>query len=357
MPSEMDCVLKCRGSLNCYRCNYEILFCEICIVSSGEYSNPLERAVKVLLTGATGFVGGGVAKRLQRTEGVDLRCATRSPMPGFRGEQALISSIDKSTDWAAALESRDLVIHAAALAHVPGNEIRNAEAAYRDVNVEGTLSLARQAAEAGVQRFLFISSIGVNGRSNERPFSEDDVPNPQDSYALSKLEAERGLWDISAQTAMEVVIIRPPLVYGAQAPGNFGSLVKWVDRGIPLPLGAIHNRRSLVALENLVDFIVICLTHPAAANQLFLAGDGQDVSTTDLLRGVGKAMGKPARLIPVPARLLILIATLLGKKAIAHRLLGSLQVDISKSRSLLGWEPPLTVEEGLERCFLLEDQC
>jgi len=226
-------------------------------------------------------------------------------------------------------------------------------AEYRKVNVEGTLNLARQAAKAGVSRFVYISSIKVNGEqtASGKPFTPDDEPAPEDSYGVSKLEAETGLHEIASETGMEVVIIRPPLVYGPGVKGNFASMIKLVDKGLPLPLGAIHNKRSLVALDNLVDLITTCIDHPAAANQVFLAGDGQDVSTTELLRGVGRAMGKPARLIPVPAGMLMFGAGLLGKKAVGQRLLGSLQVDISKARNLLGWEPPLSVEEGLRRCF------
>jgi len=221
--------------------------------------------------------------------------------------------------------------------------------------VEATLNLAQQAAIAGVKRFVFISSIGVNGNINVRPFSALDVPHPVEPYAQSKWEAEQGLWRIQQETGMELVVIRPPLVYGPGAPGNFGSLVRWVGKGIPLPLGAIHNRRSLVGIDNLVDLIVRCIDHPAAANQVFLAGDGRDLSTTELLRIVGDAMGRPARLIPLPAGVLKLSAALLGRKAMAQRLLGSLQVDISQTCETLDWQPPFTVEEGLRRCFLSSD--
>lgn len=224
-------------------------------------------------------------------------------------------------------------------------------AEYRRINTNVTLELAKKAAQAGIKRFIFISSIGVNGNVNIRPFTAEDQPNPAEPYALSKWEAEQGLWQIQQETGMDVVIIRPPLVYGPGAPGNFGSLVRWVKKGVPLPLGAIHNKRSLVGIDNLVDLIIRCIDHPAAANQVFLAGDGEDLSTTELLRGVGEAMGKPARLIPVPAGLLQLGATLLGKKAMAQRLLGSLQVDISKTCEMLDWKPPYTVQEGLRRCF------
>jgi len=225
---------------------------------------------------------------------------------------------------------------------------------YRRVNVDGTINLARQAAEAGVRRFIFISSIKVNGEQTSfgRPFTAEDIPVPVDAYGISKYEAERGLLKISADTGLEVVIIRPPLVYGPGVKGNFSSMMRVVKKGFPLPLGAIKNKRSLVALDNLVDLIITCINHPAAANQVFLAGDGEDLSTTELLRGVAKAAGVSSRLIPVPASVLMFMASLVGKKEMAQRLLGSLQVDISKACDLLGWTPLLSVEEGLRRCFL-----
>jgi nucleoside-diphosphate-sugar epimerase len=218
--------------------------------------------------------------------------------------------------------------------------------------------LAKQAAIAGVKRFIFISSIKVNGEKTSlgMPFTTDDVPAPEDAYGISKLEAELGLQQLASDCGMEVVIIRPPLIYGPNVKGNFAYMINLLDRELPLPLGAIHNLRSLVALDNLVDLIITCIDHPAAANQLFLAGDGQDLSTTELLRGVSRAMGKPSRLLPVPESLLMLAATLLGKKSVSQRLLGSLQVDISKARDVLGWEPPITVEEGLHRCFESQDR-
>ncbi len=230
---------------------------------------------------------------------------------------------------------------------------------YRKVNVDGTLNLARQAAEAGIRRFIFVSSIKVNGEQTtlDQSFTADQVPAPQDAYGISKLEAERALQGLAKETGMEVVIIRPPLVYGPGVKGNFAMMIKLLDKRLPLPLGAINNKRSLVALDNLVDLIITCINHPAAANQVFLAGDGKDLSTSELLREIGKAMGKPARLIPVPSGLLMFGAGLLGKKAIAQRVLGSLQVDNSKARNLLGWEPPISVEEGLRRCFDSENAC
>lgn len=267
------------------------------------------------------------------------------------GSSVLVGDLNAETDWSDALSAVQVVLHIAARAHVLKDEVADPLAEYRRVNVAGTLSLAYQAATAGVRRFIFISSIGVNGNTNSRPFKADDQPDPAEPYAQSKWEAEQGLWQVQQETGMEVVVIRPPLVYGRGAPGNFGRLVGWVNRGVPLPLGAIHNKRSLVGIDNLVDLIIRCIEHPAAANQVFLVGDGEDLSTTALLRGVGSAMGKPARLIPVPTRLLQFGAILLGKEALAQRLLGSLRVDISKTCELLEWKPPYTVEEGLKRCF------
>jgi nucleoside-diphosphate-sugar epimerase len=225
--------------------------------------------------------------------------------------------------------------------------------AFRAVNVGGTLNLARQAATAGVKRFVFISSVKVNGESTlpGRAFTEADAPKPQDAYGQSKHEAEQGLRQLSADTGMEVVVIRPPLVYGPGVKANFAALMRAVQRGWPLPLGAVHNQRSLVALDNLVDFIITCITHPQAANQTFLVSDGQDLSTTELVRGMAQAAGVPARLLPVPVWALQAGASLLGKGDAVQRLCGNLQVDISKARSLLGWLPPVSVEEGLRRAM------
>ena len=261
--------------------------------------------------------------------------------------------MDKTPDYEDCLKGVECIVHAAARAHIMKDEVADPLAEYRRINVDGTLNLARQAVDAGVKRFIFISSIKVNGEQTPlgQPFTPDDTPAPEDAYGISKWEAEQGLQNLASETGIEIVIIRPPLVYGPGVKGNFASIMKLVAKGLPLPLGAINNQRSLVALDNLVDLIITCIDHPAAANQVFLAGDGQDLSTTELLHGVAKAMDKPSRLIPIPASLLMLGATLLGQKTVAQRLLGSLQVDISKARHILGWEPPITVEEGLRRCF------
>jgi nucleoside-diphosphate-sugar epimerase len=264
-------------------------------------------------------------------------------------ELAPIAAIDAHTDWARALDRVEAVVHLAARAHVLRDEVADPLAAYRAINTAGTLHLARQAAQSGVRRFVFVSTVKVHGEASIRPLSETMAPAPQGPYAISKHEAEIGLRDIAAQTGMEVVILRPPLVYGPGVKANFAALMRAVARGWPLPLGALDNRRSLVALDNLVDAILTCLEHPAAAQQTFLVSDGEDLSTTALLRRLGLALGRPARLVPVPAALLTVGATLLGRRAMAERLCGNLQVDITKARTLLGWSPPVRVDEGLRR--------
>lgn len=314
--------------------------------------------MRILLTGATGFVGQTLLNELlareHRVIAVKRKLAT-----GLAGNDGsfLVTDISANTDWLAALQGVDSVIHAAARAHVMNDKVADSLAEFRKVNVDGTLKLARQAAAAGVKRFIFISSIKVNGEatSPSKPFCASDVPAPEDAYGFSKLEAELGLMEIAAETGLEVVIIRPPLVYGPGVKGNFASIIRLVEKGLPLPFGAIHNLRSLVGIDNLVDLIIRCMDHPAAVNKVFLAGDGEDVSTTELLRGVACAMGRPSRLIAFPARLLKGGATLLGKRTLAQRLLGSLQVDISHTCELLDWKPPFTVEEGLRRCFAKPD--
>ncbi len=262
-----------------------------------------------------------------------------------------VGDLEANTDWSVALIGVSSVVHTAARVHVMKDQSINPLAEFRRVNVAGTLNLAQQAAAAGVKRFVFISSIKVNGEQTQkgRPFTEKDVAYPLDLYGISKYEAEEGLFRVAKETGMEVVIIRPVLVYGPDVKGNFLSMMHWLHKGIPLPLGAINNARSLVALDNLVDLIITCLHHPAAANQTFLVSDGEDISTTQLLQYAASAMGVSSRLMPVPALIIQVAAKLLGKGEVAQRLCGNLQVDISKARQLLGWVPPISVKEGLRR--------
>ena len=314
--------------------------------------------MNVLVTGATGFLGGRLCMALKKDPKMKLTAVVR------RGRTvALVNSviempcIDSVSDWADALIVQDVVIHTAARAHVMRDSAADPVSEYRRVNVDGTLNLARQSAAAGVQRFVFISSIKVNGEQTApgQTFQPENEARPIDSYGISKWEAEQGLQKIANETGMEVVIIRPPLVYGPGVKGNFANLIKLVRKGLPLPLGAIHNRRSMIALDNLVDLIITCIDHPNAVNQVFLASDGRDLSTTELLQGLGQAMGKSARLLPISSGFLTRAASALGKKAIADRLLGSLQVDISNTQDLLNWTPPISVDEGLRRCFESEE--
>lgn len=307
----------------------------------------------LLLTGATGFVGAALIERLARIGDGRIRACTRDATAKFPGavETFVIDGLSKQTCWDHAFDKVNVVVHAAARVHVMNETAADPLQEFRRVNVEGTLHLARCAALAGVSRFVFISSIKVNGEATQpgQVFSESDIPAPSDPYGISKLEAEQGLFALSRETGMEVVVIRPPLVYGPGVGANFLSMMRWLRRGIPLPLGAIKNRRSLVALENLADLVAVCAEHPAAAGQVWLAGDGEDLSTSQLLLRMGQALGKPARLLPVPAWMLEAACAAIGKRGFAQRLCGSLQVDISKARQVLGWVPPLSVDEGLRR--------
>ncbi|RHW20182.1 UDP-glucose 4-epimerase family protein [Pseudomonas jilinensis] len=307
--------------------------------------------MKILLTGGSGLVGRALAMRLL-ADGSKLRCAARQslslpPAAEYFPIPDLASSVD--FDWSAAVQDVDVVVHCAARVHVMHESVSDSLQAFRAVNVEATLALARQAASAGVRRFVFVSSIKVNGEYSPpgQPFTAQDKPNPCDPYAQSKWEAEQGLLALGRETGLEIVIVRPPLVYGPGVKANFERMLNWLSRGIPLPLGATNNLRSLVARDNLVDLLVTCVDHPAAANQVFLVSDGEDLSTTELLRRLGSALGKPARLLPVPPTLLCWGASLLGKQDVASRLCGSLQVDMRKTCELLNWEPPVPVDDAL----------
>ena len=308
--------------------------------------------MRVITIGATGFIGQALHTRLHLSSHIPI-ATTRAAQSNVNStsKSVVVSDINATTKWGDALHGIDAVVHLAARVHVMSDRSHDPLMEFRRVNTDGTLNLAQQAAAAGVRRFIYLSSIKVNGEATNHgcPFTPNDLAAPQDPYGISKHEAEVGLRAIARTTGMQVVIIRPTLVYGAGAKGNFKSLMKLVARGLPLPLASIDNRRSLVGIDNLVDFIITCLEHPAAANETFLVSDGEDLSTPDLIRRMARAMDRSARLLPVPKSVLMAAAAMLGKRDMVQRLCGSLQVDISKARALLGWNPPVSVDEGLRR--------
>lgn len=288
---------------------------------------------RVFVTGGSGFVGRRLIDRL-RTDGFAVTAAVRDRAAG--------------SGWVDDVAGHDVVVHCAARVHVMDERAADPLAEFRRANVDSTLQLAREAVARGVRRFVFISSIKVNGEESPpgQPYTAFDIPAPQDPYGISKLEAEQGLRKLAQETGLQVVIIRPVLVYGPGVKANFRRMMSWLSKGVPLPLGAIHNRRSLVSLDNLVDLVVTCIDHPAAAGEVFLVSDGEDLSTTEMLRRLGCALDKPARLIPVPHFLLEAGAGLLGQRRVAQRLFGSLQVDIWHTCATLNWTPPVSVDDG-----------
>lgn len=306
---------------------------------------------QLLITGSSGFVGRQLIRQLQGHSNYNTRALVRTMPDVLATDVDYVQLSDFSTVTAEhpAMRGLDVVVHLASRVHVMNDTESDPLEAFRRVNVGHTLQLARSAVAAGAKRFIFVSSVKVNGEQTAfgRPYSETDNPLPVDPYGISKMEAEDALRELAAQTGLEVVIVRPVLVYGPGVKANFANMMRWLKKGVPLPFGAISNQRSLVALDNLVSFILTCVSHPAAANQTFLISDGEDVSTTQLLIRLGEALGSPARLIPVPEWLLVLGASLLGRKALSQRLCGSLQVDITKSRQLLGWASVVTLQEGL----------
>lgn len=305
--------------------------------------------MNIFLTGATGFIGKALLEELLKRNNKVIAAvrgvATTLPENVSKAKLNDIFELENTQ----MMQGVDTVIHCAARAHVLREHTTDPLIEFRKTNTIGTLNLAKQAIAAGVKRFIFLSSIGVNGRSTTKAFTEDDVPSPDQDYAISKLEAENGLQKLASISGMEVVILRPPLVYGPNAPGNFGRLIKWLDKNIPLPLGAIYNKRSFVALDNLVDLIVTCIEHPAAANQVFLVSDGKDLSTTEFLNFISSALGKQSRLFPINQKILEFFLILFGKKDLAQQLCGSLQVDISKAKRLLNWTPIISVDEGIRK--------
>ena len=311
--------------------------------------------MNVLLTGASGFVGGAVRRALQQggaTVRPVFRRETSFSQADACGDATVLQTpFDGNTDWRTAVAGINTVVHCAARVHVMHDTAADPLTEFRNTNTYGTVNLAGQAAAAGVKRFVFVSSIKVNGERTVlgQPFTAEQAPAPIDPYGISKWEAEQQLHQLSAETGMEVVIIRPVLVYGPGVKANFLNMMKWLYKGVPLPLGAIHNKRSIVALDNLVDLIVTCIDHPRAANQTFLVSDGEDLSTTELLQRMSQALGKRPRLLPVPAWMLETAAKVVGKQSIAQRLCGSLQVDISDTQERLGWTPPVSVDTALRK--------
>jgi UDP-glucose 4-epimerase len=307
----------------------------------------------VVITGANGFVGRALCATLWNL-GYRVKTLTRCPYVFEGGIQNIVlTDLNMKAPVLEVMQGVDVVIHLAARVHVMKEsslDVLATLAAYRAINVEMTLNLARQAALAGVQRFIYMSSIKVNGERTVpgKPFKEDDVPAPEDPYGVSKMEAELALLTLSKETGMEVVIIRPPLIYGPGVGANFMTMMRWVAHRVPLPLGAIHNQRSMLALGNLVDFITICIGHPKAAGQVFLVSDGQDISVTQLLHKLASALKVRLFLPPLPVSLIQLVAATLGKGTIAQRLCNNLQVDSTKTQSLLGWSPPLSLDAGLQ---------
>ncbi len=303
----------------------------------------------ILLTGASGFVGQALLRAcLERQEYV--LCPVRQALSQQHSllESREFTGLSPEFDWSGWFNDIDCVIHSAARVHVMKENVADPLAAFREMNVAATLNLARQAGHAGVKQFIFISSIKVNGEmTTQQPFRADDAVAPQDPYAISKYEAEQGLLEVAAETGMAITIIRPPLIYGPGVKANFLSLMKAVKRGLPLPLGAIQNKRSLVYLGNLVSLILCCLRNPSAYNQVFLAADGVDLSTPQLIREIAQAMRRSPRLLSIPPGLLIFAGSVLGKRAALERLCGSLQVDPRKAQHVLGWRAPYTPQQGL----------
>jgi nucleoside-diphosphate-sugar epimerase len=305
----------------------------------------------ILVTGATGFVGSALIKRLMQ----ENNKLTATVMAGEDAghlpaavKLVTVEPLSDSSNFTNALQNIDIVIHLAARVHIMRESATDPLHEFRKANLHGTVCLARQAAKAGVKRFVFMSTIGVNGdNSGEVPYRESDRPNPHNPYSVTKFEAERALEEISKQTGMEVVILRAPLVYGPGNPGNFLFLLRVISKGIPLPLGAVTNKRSLIYVENLVNALATCAKHSAAAGSTYFVSDGEDVSTPELIRFTAKALGVSVRIFSVPASLINFAGSLTGKSATVNRLLGSLTVDSSKIRRELGWKPPFSMEEGL----------
>ncbi len=308
----------------------------------------------VLVTGANGFVGRALVAHLSTLSQYVVKQSVRQVKNGITFDRhTVVATLSAEADWTNALVGVSLVVHTAAMTRSVADNNRSPADDIDEVNVSGTLNLARQAALTGTKRFVFISSIKVFGEESLHacPFAESDACVPRDAYAVSKMKAEQGLRQIAENSAMEVVIIRAPLIYGPGVSANFKMLIRMVSHGIPLPLRAVNNRRSLLAIDNLVDFILLCLEHPLAANEIFSISDGEDLSTPELVRRIGRSLNMPVRMFAIPVPILKAAAVILGKRNMFQKLCGTLQVDIAKSKRILGWKPPVSVDDALSRAM------
>lgn len=304
--------------------------------------------MKILLTGATGFIGRSVERRLNDS-GFQVLTTGRSQLDKLNRVDFAVGNIDGKTDWLNALDGVDVVVHLAASAHNMRRVSNDALKDFRSVNHEGTINLAKQATKSGVKRFVFLSSIGVNGSISSAPFTEMDIPNPTEPYAISKFDAETGLLELAKATDLEIVIVRSPMVYGRNPPGNLARLMAAIERGVPLPFGLVRNKRTLISTENLVSLIECCITKKNASNQIFLAGDDEDISTAELIIRLSKVVGRKPILVPVPTALLNFIGLLLGRRALIEKICGNLQIDNSKAKTLLGWLPEKSTFNTFEK--------
>ena len=308
----------------------------------------------ILITGYSGFVGQHLLNDINHLHKIKLLGRSKDK----NNHDCYTANIDSNSDYSNALKNVDIVIHMAARVHVMNDNSIDPLGEFRAVNTAGTINLAKQAADAGVKRFIFISSIKVNGEStsNTSPFQSSDVPKPEDPYGISKSEAEEQLIELGRERGLEIVIIRPPLVYGEGVKANFASLFKFVGKRVPLPFRAItNNKRSLVSVYNLVDLIKVCVDHPNAANQIFLVSDDKDISTSEMVALMAKVQGFPNYSLPLPVWCFHLIGKLLSKKDVIDRLVGSLQVDITHTKNTLNWTPPFSIEEGFAKCIERRD--
>ena len=313
--------------------------------------------MRVLVTGATGFIGKAlVAELLQNNFNISIAVRKKTNLFSDKIKQFVVGDFESYPDFSASLEKVDCVIHLAGKAHVIDKRKSLLLDEFRKINTKLTLHLAKQAVAAKVKRFLFLSSIGVNGNQTNQSFSETDIPNPQEPYATSKFEAEQGLSKIAQNSSLDFIIIRSPLVYGRNAPGNFGRLIRWANSKflLPLPLGAVNNTRSLIGIDNLISFIYVCCLHPKSANEIFLISDNDNLSTTQLLKNIAKAFDKKVILLPIPVSFMVFVAKILGKEDDIIRLVSSLTIDSGKARDLLNWKPKTTMNEQL--CKINENE-